>query len=767
MPEYLRQPIITVLGHVDSGKCVAGDVYILTGSGEYSAEELHNILIDCEYYGEPLYSLSFNREEFGLRRSRASLSVVGMVSKLIEVRFSNDICIRVTPEHKFLVYRGMGVFEYVFSYGLDIDDLVVGIWDNNDFYIPSASDRGGVKFVSSREYGVGGYRVESLRWVRGDFKVYDFDVRPYHNYVANQVIVHNTSLLDKIRGTAVQLREAGGITQHIGASLFPRDTLYAMAGDLLKRYNFEIKVPGLLVIDTPGHEVFTNLRKRGGSASDIAILVVDVRRGFEPQTHESMQILMDRRVPFLVAANKIDLLHGWRPRDTLSFLESYRYQNDDVKYQLEEKLSYIVSALNTYGFDADRFDRIKNFRKTVAIVPVSAKTSEGIQELITILLGLVQRFMLDRLRIDPDSPGYAVVLEVSEEPGLGKVLKCIHVDGVIRVGDTVIGVGGDGLIRGHVRAILMPAPLEEIRDPRRKFKSISESVPAAGIIINAPGLENVYAGSTIYSLSREADIEEYGRRLLKEVESIKVDTDAVGVVVKADTLGSLEAMVNYLGRKGVPIRKGDLGVVSKRDVIEADVVREKDVDRGAILAFNVDTTHDASVLAETKGIPIFSGNILYRVVDEYLAWVAQSAERRRRREFEALVRPGKFMVLEGYVFRRSKPAIFGVRVLGGTIMQKYPVVNSRSGKRIGTIHQIQDRGKNIAYASKDMEVAISIREAVVGRDVDEGDVLFIDVPEEHARRLLRDFPDMLSGDELEVLKEFIEFKRRSKPAWAR
>ncbi len=766
MGEYLRQPIITVLGHVDSGKCVSRDTQIFTDQGWIDAKDLYDNIMEGGRGYKGLSLLAGKDLRLVSTSFRAGVREIS--NRLVGIEFSDGLCVETTPEHKFLVYRGDGVFEYVGAMDLDVGDLVVGIWRRgNDFFIPVREFDGRHTYVESGEFGIGGFEVVKKRIHEGNFEVYDFDVGGPHNFVANNIVIHNTSLLDKIRGTAVQMREAGGITQHIGASLFPRDTLYAMAGGLLKKFNFEIKVPGLLVIDTPGHEVFTNLRKRGGSASDIAILVVDVRRGFEPQTHESIQILMGRKVPFLVAANKIDLLHGWRPMNTLSFLESYKHQRDEVKYLLEERLSYIISALNTYGFDADRFDRIKNFRKTVAIVPVSAKTGEGIQELITILLGLVQRFMLDRLKIDPDSPGYAVVLEVSEEIGLGKVLKCIHVDGVIRVGDTIIGVGSDGLLKGHVRAILMPAPLDEIRDPRKKFKSISESIPAAGIIINAPGLENVYAGSTIYSLSKEEDVEEYGKRLLKEVESIKIDTDMVGVIVKADTLGSLEAMINYLRRKGVPIRKGDLGVVSKRDVIEADVVREKDEDRGVILAFNVDVTGDAAQLAESKGIPIFSGKILYRVVDEYLAWVSQSAERRRRREFEALIRPGKFQVLEGYIFRRSKPAIFGVRVLAGTIKQKYPVVNSRNGKKLGLIHQIQDRGKNIEFATKDMEVAISIRDAVVGRDLDENDVIFIDVPEDHARRLLRDFSDMLRSDELEALKEFIEFKRKSNPAWAR
>ena len=763
MAEYLRQPIITVLGHVDSGKCVSGDSEVYVEGRYMRADELYHILREsCETFRTKSFRFS---PSLGFTDSVVVGGVREYSDKLVGVRLASGYEVKTTPGHKFLVYRGGGVFEYIPAYRISIGDSVVGV-GGEEFPIP-VSDGEAISLIGSDNYGLSCHRVVGIKWYRGGFHVYDFSVEYNHNFIVGDVVVHNTSLLDKIRGTAVQLREAGGITQHIGASLFPRDTLYAMAGDLLKRFNFEIKVPGLLVIDTPGHEVFTNLRRRGGSASDIAILVVDVRRGFEPQTHESIQILMDRRVPFLVAANKIDLLHGWRPQNTFSFLESIRRQSEEVKYQLEEKLSYIVSALNTYGFDADRFDRVRNFRKTVAIVPVSAKTGEGIQELITILIGLVQRFMLDRLKIDPEAPGYAVVLEVSEEPGLGKVLKCIHVDGVIRVGDTVVGVGSEGLLKGHVRAILMPAPLDEIRDPRRKFRSIEESIPAAGIIINAPGLEEVYAGSTLYSLSREEDIEEYGRRLLQEVEAIKVDTDDVGVVVKADTLGSLEAMINYMRRRGIPIRKADIGVVSKRDVTEADVVRERDEDKGAILAFNVDITPDARELAESKRIPIFMGNILYRVVDDYLAWVAESAERRRRREFEALIKPGKFQVLEGYIFRRSKPAIFGIRVLGGVVRQKYPVINSRNGKKVGVIHQIQDRGKNIDSATKDMEVAISIREAVVGRDIDENDILYIDVPEEHARRLLRDFSDMLKGDELEVLKEYIEFRRRSNPAWAR
>ena len=132
-----------------------------------------------------------------------------------------------------------------------------------------------------------------------------------------------TSLLDKMRGTAVQSREFGGITQHIGASLFPIETIKDITGNLYERISkYETQIPGLLVIDTPGHEIFANLRMRGGSAADIAILVVDVNKGLEAQTIESIEILRKRKVPFVIALNKVDMLSGWSMKKKLPSLQT-------------------------------------------------------------------------------------------------------------------------------------------------------------------------------------------------------------------------------------------------------------------------------------------------------------------------------------------------------------------------------------------------------------------------------------------------------------
>ena len=750
--KVIRQPIITVLGHVDSGKCISGESYI---DDKITIKELYEIYLHSNSVeDDTLRVKSFDHVNLRFADNNVECVVREKVDKTVEIRFSNGYHLETSFEHKFLTYLGGNTFEYKPASNLVEGDYVFSLDGDYELFI------GGYILKLSK--------VESLNRRYKTKTLYDLKSPGFNNFVANNIVVHNTSLLDKIRGTAVQHREAGGITQHIGASLFPPETLKSICGPLLKKFGFDIVVPGLLVIDTPGHEVFSNLRVRGGSASDIAILVVDVTKGFQPQTHESIQILLSRRTPFLVAANKIDLIYGWRAVDTLSFLESIRHQNEDVKLRLEERIAYIISALNTYKFDADRFDRIKDFRKTVAIVPVSAKTGEGIQELLTILIGLVQRFLMDRLEVDLDKPGYGTILEISEEPGLGTVVKAIQVDGVIRVGDTFISAGRDGIVKTRIRSILMPAPLDELRDPRKKFKSIDVSYPAAGIIISAPNLENVYAGSPFYSISKDSQemVNEIIDRVSEEVAKIKVDTDKIGVVVKADTLGTLEAMVSQLSRRGIPIRKADVGVVSKKDVIEAEIVKDKDLLRGAILAFNVDVLDDADELARSKDIPIFKGNILYRIIEDYLGWIDEYTRKTRERIYASLVKPGKVEVLEGYIFRRSKPAIFGVKVLAGEIRPRVKLIRT-DGKIIGTVHQIQSMGKPIGLANRGMEVAVSVREAEAGRDFKEGDILYVVVPEEDAKTLSKEFAHELPSDYLEALDEYIEIMRKRNPLFAR
>ncbi|MCC6049174.1 MAG: translation initiation factor IF-2 [Thermofilum sp.] len=569
--------------------------------------------------------------------------------------------------------------------------------------------------------------------------------------VLGHVDVGKTTLLDKIRGTAVARREPGTMTQHIGASFLPWRALEEMCAPLSKSIRAAVKIPGFLVIDTPGHEAFSNLRSRGGSIADLAILVVDVNRGFERQTYEAIELLKARRTLFVVAANKIDKIPGWEPKPGMPFVHSFAEQSPEVQAKLEELLASIVVELNKEGFAADRYDRVRDFAKTVAVVPISAVTGEGIPDLLLVLAGLAQRYLADRL-VTKAGPAKGVVLEVREMPGLGTSVVAIIYDGVLKRGDTIVVGGLEKPIVTKVKALLMPKPLDEMRSPEDRFLTVDEVRAAAGVLIAAQDLEGAVAGAPLVAVPDPGSLERVVKEVQEEVNAVRVARDVVGVVVKADTLGTLEALVNYLRRFNVPVRYADVGPVVRRDIVEASIVRSADRLRAAVLAFNVKVTEDAEVEAKSRGVVIFQNNIIYQLVDDYLKWYESEREAERRAELSKLVLPGKIKLLPGYVFRRSDPAIVGVQVLAGRIRRGYPLI-TRDGRRVGEIMQIQEHKKPLDEAVKGQEVAISIRgKVIVGRQIKEGDVLYVDVPLEHANRLLEKFASELSEEEVAILK---------------
>lgn len=574
-----------------------------------------------------------------------------------------------------------------------------------------------------------------------------------------------TTLLDRIRGTTVALREPGLITQHVGASVVPASVIEKLAEPLRRLIPIKLTIPGLLFIDTPGHELFSNLRRRGGSIADFAILVVDVIEGFKDQTYESVEILRERRVPFLIAANKIDRIPGWKPQHGQPFIYSIKAQEGWVVEKLDELIYRIVEKVYSLGLRADRFDRIRDFTRTIAVVPVSAKTGEGLAELLAVLAGLTQQYLKRRLMF-AEGPARGVVLEVREEPGLGTTIDVIVYDGILRRGDIIVVGGVNEAVATKVRALLMPKPLQEIRSPEDRFVHVDEVVAAAGVKIAASGLENVVAGSPLYVAASADEVGELKEKVAEEVGELIVRTDREGLVVKADTLGTLEAIVMALKRRGIPVRVADIGHVTKRDVLEASIVARENRYLGVVLAFNVKVLPEAREEASKQGVTVIENNVIYRLVDDYERWVKEEKERERLKELESLVRPGKIRILPGYVFRRSNPAIVGVEVLGGVIRPGYPLMRE-DGKRVGSIAQIQDRGQSVSEARVGMAVAISIRDHVmVGRHIDEGDVLYTDVPDRDAKLLLTKYESEMSEDEKMVLREIIRLKRRQNPLYA-
>jgi translation initiation factor 5B len=566
-----------------------------------------------------------------------------------------------------------------------------------------------------------------------------------------------STILDKIRGTEVVAREAGGITQHIGATEVPLQTVYDLCGDLIKGRQFT--VPGLLFIDTPGHHSFITLRSRGGALADLAVLVIDINEGIRPQTIESMNILKKFKTPFVIAANKIDLIPGWRAHKEQPFVQTIENQPEATAIQLEEMLYNLVGKLFDQGFAADRFDKIADFTKTIAIIPLSGKTGEGIPDLLLVLVGLAQKFLEEQLTHEEEAVGEGTVLEVKEEKGLGTTLDVIIYRGGIKKGDMVAITSSDpnAPIIAKVKALLKPKPLDEIRDPTQRFDSVKSVTAAAGIKIAAQGLGSALAGGMLKVIAgNEAEtIEE-----IKKESEVHIDLAPTGVVARADAIGSIEALAYETKNAEIPLRSARIGSISRKDLVEAETAPDP-INR-VILAFNVSLTPDAQTELSNHDVTIISNNVVYRLIEDYQTW-----REKKKIEIEGakrleIVFPGKIKILPNCVFRVSRPAIVGVRVLAGRIMNGQPLMRT-DGKMIGRIKSIRTGEESLSVAKMGQEIAIAIDDATVGRQIKEEDILLIDIPEGHARELQK---MELSQDETEVLQEVLEVKRKETPFWA-
>lgn len=566
-----------------------------------------------------------------------------------------------------------------------------------------------------------------------------------------------SSILDAIRGSNIVAGEAGAITQAIGASIIPAHTITQKIGKLLDAMKLHLTIPGLLFIDTPGHAAFTSLRSRGGSLADIAILVVDINEGFKPQTYEAVEILKNAKTPFIIAANKLDLIPRFSKKTAPTVLQLIDQQPPEAVTEIENKLYRLVGNLHErFGLASDRFDRVSDFTKQVAIVPCSAKAGFGLQELLMVLAGLAQRYLEQSLNIDVSGPGKGVILEVKEEKGLGKTIDVILYDGVLKAGDAIVYGTLTQPKTTKVRALFEPEPNVEMRDKKGKFKSVKQAVAATGVKIGAPDLEGAAAGMPVRVVG-PAGVEAALEEIASEINDVQMETDREGVIIKADTLGSLEALIHLLRERGVPIRSAKVGHITKKDVSDAASNLEKSPLFAVILGFNI------PAVESTAEVKIITDPVIYKLIDELEAWQQAQKQAEEAKELDGLVRPCKLEVLQNCIFRQSNPCIAGVEVLKGTLRSGMPLMKT-DGRPLTIVKSIQADKESVTTAERGRQVAISLPNVTAGRQLEELDFLYSDLPEEDFRRLKK-LAKHLSGDEVETLKEIAHIKREHNPVW--
>ena len=541
-------------------------------------------------------------------------------------------------------------------------------------------------------------------------------------------VISDLSILDK---------EPGKITQTISAINVDVSKIKRLCSGLMKG-GMSIKIPGFLLIDSPGHAAFTNLRKRGGNIADIAVLVVDVNEGVLEQTEEAIEILKQYKTPFIVALNKIDLIPGWKRKDE-NIVKDIGLQNEEAVSVLETRLYGVVGKLYEHGFNADRFDRVNDYRKQIAIIPVSAKTKEGIPELLMVLTGLAQKFLESELKVETEKPGRGVVLEVKDKKGVGTVLDVILYDGKISNND-VIAIGGlDNAIVSKIRCLYMGN------------KQVKNAEAALCLKIIAADVNDVLPGMPL--IVGNKDIEKAKKEVQKEVHEVVIETENKGVVVKAESLGSLEALVNLLKKDNIKIKKASVGEINKKDIADA---KADDELYNVILGFNIKAE-------KIEGVEVITGDVIYHIAEKYKKWGDEKRIEIEAKRMEKLVRPCKFRILNGYVFRQSNPAVVGVDVLIGVLKTNTPVMDD-TGKKITEVKSIQDNGVNVNDVSEGKQVAISLPGVTVGRQIFEGQTLYSEIPEEHFRGF-KDMKKFLKPSEIELLKEIALIKRKANIVW--
>ena len=608
-----------------------------------------------------------------------------------------------------------------------------------------------------------------------------------------------TSLLDMVRSigsqrqASVMDREAGGITQHIGATEVPADVLNETCAAMLGGKNF--KSPGLLFIDTPGHHSFASLRNRGGSVADIAVLVIDIMEGLQPQTIESLNILKETRTPFVIAGNKVDRLHGWRCERGRSFIESFRGQRDDVKALFEDRYWKIIGQFSEHGFNLERYDQIRDFRQNVALVPMTAKEGEGLQDLLAVTVGLAERFLEDRLT-DTLGAAQGTVLEMRDEVGMGKTIDVILYRGELKIGDTVMLAGQDGPFTTHIKGLKRPQGMAEMRDAGKRWVNFNAVEAACGVKIVAPNLESTIAGTTLHlantaeekEAAEEAIREEwrdifnampvmcsacneiFARAAFAEHTAQKgpcrgAEEDRTGVVIKADTVGGLEALAFELHQRNIPVRQATVGPVNKKDILMASTAT--DPLQKVILGFSTkaNTSEVAQHLEDDDAdVKFIAGPIIYHIMDEFEAWQEATKAAIEEEQRESLVYPGRVLYLKDHTFRAKGPAIVGMRVLGGRIHVGQRLMKL-DGTPVGQIKSLRTRSsEDVREAMQGDEVAVAVQGPTVGRHIEELEEFYVDVPERHVKRL-RALD--LSPIEEEILNDITALHRKENHFWGR
>jgi len=577
--------------------------------------------------------------------------------------------------------------------------------------------------------------------------------------VLGHVDTGKTKILDKLRRTNVQDGEAGGITQQIGATNVPIDAIREQSKMVFGFSDMTLKIPGLLIIDTPGHESFSNLRSRGSSLCDIAILVVDIMHGLEPQTIESINLLKAKKTPFVVALNKIDRLYDWKSNPRKDIRDLMKSQERNTQNEFQDRVKQVVGMFAMESLNAAIFYENPDPKTYVSMIPTSAATGDGMGNLMALIVELTQTALAKKLTFSEELQ--ATVLEVKAIPGYGTTIDVILVNGTLHEGETIVLAGTDGPIVTSIRSLLLPQPMKELR-VKNTYTEPKEVRAAQGVKITAKELEKAIAGLNLlvayHTDEEEICKEEVAHEFKSAMSRIKLKDR--GVYVQASTLGSLEALLEFLKSSEIPYANIRIGPVVKKDVMKASTMLEHNAQFAVILAFDVKIERDAQEMADSLGVKIFQADIIYHLFDSFMAYRKELIDKKRAEFKDIAVFPCKLRVLPQHIFNSRDPIVLGVVVEAGVIKEGTALcVPSKEFVYIGIVTDIHINHKPLEMARKGQEVCIKIvptpgeAPKLYGRHFDHKDLLVSRISRESIDACKEYFRDDLQKTDWQLMVE--------------
>jgi translation initiation factor 5B len=565
--------------------------------------------------------------------------------------------------------------------------------------------------------------------------------------VAGHVDHGKTTLLDNIRKTGIAESEAGGITQKISFTKVPIENIRKRCSSL---QCINLDIPGFLFIDTPGHAAFSHLRKRGGSLADLAILVIDINEGIMPQTAEVIEIMKMNKVPFIIALNKLDNIFGWRKKSE-DLKENIELQPSNTKINFQEKLYTVIGSLHHHGFNAKPFYEVSDFTTQLALVPCSGKTGEGINELIMMLCGLSQKFLKENLKLGKDAKG--VILEIKKEKSM-QYAEAILYDGTLSAKDEIAIASFNEPIITKIRV------LEEIFPISSKFKPVYQASAANGIRMQLIDSKGILPGMP-FTVLKDNNLEQIKKEFKKEIGD-EIKTDSRGIIIKADSLGSLEALITLLKQNNIEIISAGIGQINKKDIIQAETNLKEDSINAIILAFNVEEDEEVRQIEKLK-IKIIKHEVIYKLIEDLLKFQEEKRNEIKREKIMGLASLCKIKILHQYVFRNSNPAIFGVAVEAGKLKPGI-IMMDENGEAIAKVKAVQEQNTQLKEAEQGKEVAMSLPGTTFDRQLKDKNYLYSDLSESQFRDF-KNNKELLTLEEIQALQKIAQIKRKQNPSW--